>query len=435
MYAIVDCNSFYCSCERVFRPDLKERGIVVLSNNDGCVISRTEEAKKAGIGMAVPYYQCREQLEKAGITVFSSNYYLYGDMSRRVMDTLRVIANDSNEDRVEVYSVDEAFIELSHIPPENLNDYAIHLKNTVEQWTGVRVSVGVGPSRVLSKMANRLAKKRPGITNGVLVLQSDQQIREALEETEVSDIWGIGYRYAVKLRDEFGIRSAWQLKHIPLEWARKNLGGVVGVRLIKELCGETMREKKDPLEKKKMIATTRMFGAPVYTLEPLREAIATYTARAAEKLRRQYSAASSLDVFVVTNGSKGKPYQYQPGTDHRYFNLPRPSSVTHELIAHAMPLVTSLYREGVKYLKAGVILGGIVPDNSVQADLFSAEQQKNKTALMDVMDNLNFSMRGDVIRYGATGTTRHWTMRQDKRSPRYTTRWEELFEVGKGKVD
>jgi DNA polymerase V len=186
---------------------------------------------------------------------------------------------------------------------------------------------------------------------------------------------------------------------------------------------------KDPLEKKKMIATTRMFGARVQTLQPLKEAVATYTARAAEKLRRQHSAASSIDIFVVTNGSDGQLYGYQPKTDHRYFNLPSPSSVTHELIGYAMPLVDELFREGVKYLKAGVILGGIVPEDSVQTNLFSETSAKKTNKLMEVMDNVNFSMRGDKLRYGATGLARHWRMRQDLRSNRYTTRWEELFEV------
>ncbi len=429
MYAIVDCNSFYCTCERLFRPDLWQKPVVVLSNNDGCIISRTDEARKVGVGMAVPYYQCREIMEKNEVAVFSSNYNLYGELSRRVMETLSILVNDSSCNRVEVYSVDEAFINLDHLPPSSVAAFAKTLKDTVEQWTGIRVSVGVAPTKVLSKVANRLSKKNKDSTNGVMVLDTDEKIREALESTDVGDIWGVGGRYGKKLRDQFGIVNAYQLKHVPVEWARKELGGVVGVRLIRELSGDPCIDMKDPLEKKKMIATTRMFGKAVYTLQPLKEAVATFVSRAAEKLRRQNSAAGTIDVFVVTNGSGDEKYSYNPKSDHRYFILPMASSQTDRLIAYAMPLIEKLFRPGMKYLKAGVILGGIVPEAEVQGNLFTDTKTPPAKGLMEVLDNLNFSMRGDVVRFGATGLTRNWKMRQELRSQRYTTRWEELFVV------
>lgn len=431
MNGIVDCNSFYCSCERLFRPDLWERPVVVLSNNDGCIVSRTDEAKSLGVDMAVPYYQCREVMERHGVSVFSSNYHLYGDMSMRVMDTLRFLMDDEDggHERVEVYSVDEAFLDLRHIPAEQLHEFSLRLRTVVEEWTGIRVSVGVASTKLLSKVANKLAKKEKIKTNCVMVLDTEDAVFEALQRTEVGDLWGIGRRYAVKLRDYYGIQNAWQLRQMPEEWARKNLGGVVGVRLIKELRGEPCIEMKDPLEQKKMIATTRMFGTPVYDLQPLKEAVATYTARAAEKLRRQCSAAGSVDVFVVTSGDASGPYEYDPHSDHRYSILPNPSSVTHELMRYVLPLVEQLYRPGMKYLKAGVILGRLVPEGAIQGNLFVPAPENRNGALMDAIDNLNFSMRDDVVKYLASGLTRNWKMRQELRSRRFTTRWGELHEV------
>jgi DNA polymerase V len=429
MKAIVDCNSFYCSCERLFRPDLRDKPVVVLSNNDGCIISRTDEAKALGVDMAVPYYQCREVMQRHRVEVFSSNYHLYGDLSMRVMDTLRALVGEPYAGLVEVYSVDEAFIDLAHLPAGQLLDFSLMARETVEQWTGIRVSVGVAPTKLLSKVANKLAKKDKQKTNCVLLLDTEEKIQEALERMPVGELWGVGSRYGTRLRDYFGIQTGWQLRQMPEEWARKNLGGVVGVRLIRELRGQPSIGMKDPLEKKDMIATTRMFGRPVFDLQPLKEAVATFTARAAEKLRRQASAASSVDVFVVTNGHNGSLYEYNPLTDHRFVELPRATALTHELIHQAMPLVEQLYRPGLKYLKAGVILGGIVPDNAIQGSLFQPKADNRHRALMDAVDNLNFSMRDDVVKYLASGLTRNWKMRQELRSKRYTTRWEELYEV------
>jgi len=431
MMGIVDCNSFYCSCERLFRPDLGLRPVVVLSNNDGCIIARTDEAKALGVDMGVPFYQCRDILRTHGVSVFSSNYHLYGDMSMRVMDTLRYLMDDADggHERVEVYSVDEAFLDMRHIPSDQLASFGLHLRSVVEEWTGIRVSVGVAPTKLLSKVANKLAKKDKRATNCVLILDTEESIRSALERTEVGDLWGIGRRYAVRLRDHYGIRTAWQLRQMPEEWARRQLGGVVGVRLIRELRGQSCIALKDPLEKKQMIATTRMFGAPVFEAAPLREAVATYTARAAEKLRRQHSAATSLDIFVVTSGNSSGSYVYEPRSDHRYALLPRPTSVTHELLAHALPLVEQLYRPGMKYLKAGVVLGGLVPDDAIQGNLFMPSEPSRGGKLMGVIDNLNASMRDDVIKYAASGMSRNWKMRQELRSRRFTTRWAEIYEV------
>jgi DNA polymerase V len=425
MIAIVDCNSFYCSCERLFRPDLDNKPVVVLSNNDGCIISRTDEAKKIGVGMAAPYYQNKEIIEKNKVAVFSSNYNLYGDLSMRVMDTLRYLVG---EQQVEVYSVDEAFLKLDMIADNSMHQVCQQIKDTVELWTGIKVSVGAGPSKVLSKVANKLSKKNKKESQGVMVLQSVHEIKDALERTRIDDIWGVGRQYAIKLHN-LGIDDGWQLRNMPEEWARKNMGGVVGTRLIRELRGIPCIPMKDPLETKKMIATTRMFGTPVFTLNEIKEAVATYVSRAAEKLRRQYSAANSLQVFVVTNGYRKDKYEYNPQSRYQYTNFPNATSDTAELIRFALPLAEKLYEPGLKYLKAGVILGGIVPDNSIQANLFVNQSQHQKRFLMEAVDNINFSNRDDIIKYAASGLKRNWKMRQELRSKRFTTRWDELYEI------
>jgi len=420
--AIVDCNSFYAACERLFKPSLHGKPVVVLSNNDGCIVSRTDEAKALGIQMAGPYYQHKKEIEKNNVAVFSSNYHLYGDISWRVMETLRILSP-----HVEVYSVDESFLDLTGIDENKLYEYSLFLKHTTELWTGIPVSIGVAPSKVLSKVANRLAKKNKTGTRGVMILQTPEQQMEALQKTPVEDVWGVGGAGSKKLR-LFNINTAWDLRNMSEEWARKNLGGVVGVRLIKELRGEPCIEMKDPLETKKMIATTRMFGKPVYEVRELREAVATYITRAAEKLRRQGSAAKSITVFVVTN-DYSSAYEYKPATGSLYTILPFATSLTNLLIEHAMPLVDNLYRRGSKYLKAGVILGGIVPDNAVQFNLFEPPPGANEKILMKMIDNINFSMRNDVLKFASSGTKRDWKMRQELRSKRFTTRWDELYKV------
>jgi len=426
MKAIVDCDSFYCSCERVFKPDLWYKPVVVLSNNDGCIVSRTDEAKRLGIGMAAPYYQHKDLIEKNDVAVFSSNYNLYGDLSMRVMDTLRHLLGENN---VEVYSVDEAFIDLGDSSREQLAEQAKGIKQTIEQWTGINVSIGVAPTKVLAKVANRLSKKDKQNTECIMVLNTQEEIIQALKKTAVEDIWGVGYRSATKLKQLWSIYDGLQLRNMSEEWAKANLGGVVGVRLIKELKGQQSIEMKDPLRQKKMIATTRMFGKPVLDLNDLKEAVATYTSRAAEKLRRQSCAAKLIDVFVVSNDYPGNQYEYNPQTKHNHIKLLQPTSHTNELIKNAVPLVVELYNAGSKYLKAGVMLGELVPDESIQGNMFKSERVNHQRILMEAMDNINFSMRDDAVKYVASGLKRNWKMRQEMRSGRYTTRWEELFEV------
>ena len=422
MKAIVDCNSFYAACERLFKPSLHGKPVVVLSNNDGCIVSRSDEAKALGIQMAGPYYQHKAVIEENGVAVFSSNYHLYGDLSWRVMETLRILSP-----QVEVYSVDESFLDLTGIDETKLYEYSLFLKHTTELWTGIPVSIGVAPTKVLSKVANRLAKKDKQGTKGVMILQTPEQQMEALERTAVEDVWGVGSAGSKKLR-MFNINTAWDLRNMSEAWASKNLGGVVGARLIKELRGEPCIGMKNPLETKKMIATTRMFGKPVYDIQELKEAVATYTSRAAEKLRRQNCAAGTISVFVVTN-NQGPSYEYKPASSSAYVILRYATSLTNILIAYATPLLDKLYRQGSKYLKAGVILGNIVPDDAVQYNIFKEPPPYDGRKLMRMIDNVNFGMRNDMIKFASSGSTRDWKMRQELRSKRFTTRWEELFEV------
>ncbi|KIC94700.1 Y-family DNA polymerase [Flavihumibacter solisilvae] len=417
MYALVDCNSFYCSCERLFRPDLESRPVVVLSNNDGCVIARSDEAKQIGVPMGAPFFQYRDLIESNQVAVFSSNYNLYGDLSMRVMDTLRGMVGESN---VEVYSVDEAFLDMG----QNFDGkIAGSLKERVEQWTGIKVSVGAAPTKVLCKVANRLAKKHKEATGCSLVLRDEADIRQALEETEVGDLWGIGYRYAEKLR-QLGITTGWKLACMPGEWVRKNLGGVTGLRIHRELHGEACIPFKDPLENKKMISTTRMFGKPVTLKNEIREAVATYTARAAEKLRRQQGAAGSVEVFLVAES--GGKFSYHPVKSALSARLPKATMLTHELSRYTLALADALFESGPRYLKAGVILSDLVPDERVQGNLFTAKSREGDRYLMEALDNINFSQRDEKVKFGASGLTKAWKMRQDCKSKRHTTRWKEL---------
>ncbi|MDI9363790.1 MAG: Y-family DNA polymerase [Flavobacterium sp.] len=425
MKAIIDCNSFYCSCERLFRPDLEHKPVVVLSNNDGCIISRSDEAKDFGVEMAGPYFKAKPLIEAHGVVTFSSNYNLYGNLSWRVMETIRMLIGAAN---VEVYSVDEAFLNLDKIPKQKLHETVRTIKDTVEMWTGIKVSIGVAPTKVLSKVANRLAKKNKEATNCILILDTPRKIEQALQRTEVEDIWGVGNQYAQKLR-HMQIVTAWQLSLKNIEWAHKHLGGVVGVRLVRELKGIESIVMEAELVNKKMIATTRMFGKPVKDIASIKEAVATYTSRAAEKLRRQHSAANIISVFVVPKEPSSTGHFRHGPSISAYTTLDNATSITNQLIKPALQLVDSLFEEGRLYKKAGVTLSGIVPDSSIQGNLFVPEATNKSRMLMNTMDNMNFAMRDDIIKFASSGTTRNWKMQKNFHSPRYTTRWDELYEI------
>lgn len=425
MFAIVDCNSFYCSCERVFEPKLHNAPVVVLSNNDGCIIARTDEVKELGIAMGAPFFQEKKRIEEAGVAVFSSNYNLYGDMSRRVM---QILQDEVGVEHVEVYSVDEAFLHLHHIPLNMQEEFLASLRNKIGMWTGIQVSIGAAPTKVLSKVANRLAKKHKKATKCLLILSSPSAIQEALAKTAVEDIWGIGRRYAEKLHN-WGITTAAQLEKMPIPWASKHLGGVVGERLLRELKGEACIPLQEPRTDKQMIATTRMFGHTVTELKDLEEAVATYTARAVEKLRRQHAVAGGISVFVIEKAppTEGK---FRHGPSRSSFHLmPVATAATNLLIKPALNMVRKLYKPGHSYKKAGVVLSHIVPETHVQTNLFGQPAGKENKKLMEIIDNINFSQRNDILQFATTGTSRNWKMQRGYKSRHYTTRWDELKEV------
>ena len=424
MQAIVDCNSFYCACERLFQPQLQHAPVVVLSNNDGCIVSRSDEAKQLGINMAIPYFQAKDLIEKNKVHAFSSNYHLYGDLSWRVMETMRQLAPPGC---VEVYSVDEAFINLDHIASDQLQAYCILLKKKIETWTGISVSIGVGPNKVLSKVANRLAKKSKLLTGCVVILNDTKKIQAALQSTPIDDIWGIGYSYSEKLKT-YGIHTAYALSIKDLSWGKRFLGGVPGMKLIRELKGMHSHDMQTPRTSKKMIATTRMFGRTVSEWQEIEEALATYATRTAEKLRRQHSAAYGVSVFLL----KKTPPQTDISHYHHgrqvsgYVKLDNPSNLTPDIIKAVVALGKSLYEQGELYKKAGVILSDFVPDNALQTNLFVAPRDQNRKKLMNVIDNMNAAFRDDILKFATSGTQKNWKMRSERRSKRYTTRWDEL---------
>jgi DNA polymerase V len=367
-------------------------------------------------------------------------------MSWRVMQTLRVLAGDRA--KVEVYSVDEAFVDLADVPADELNDYTRRLRETVEQWTGISVSIGVAPTKTLAKMANRIAKKNKMESGCVTVLATPDDRRSALQATRVDSLWGVGWSYASKLIN-LGITSAWELSRMPEEWAHSNLGGVTGVRLVRELNGLPAIFMDEELTDKRMIATTRMFGRPVTSLTEIREAVATYISRAAEKLRRQHSAAGVVSVFIVPKDQPASASAKAPGpqsnptawesptswgrghgaTVSSYTLLPNPTSLTNELIKAAVGLADRIFENGKAYKKAGVMLSGLVPDDSIQGNLFVPQAANQHRFLMHAIDNINFSMRDDSAKFGASGLTKDWKMRQELRSKRHSTRWDELRTV------
>lgn len=415
MFGLIDCNNFYVSCERLFRPDLANRPVVVLSNNDGCIIARSNEAKTLGIGMGTPYFKQEAIIRKHAVTVFSSNYPLYGDISQRVMDVLMRL-----EPEVEVYSIDEAFVRL---PPGRRCDrenWARLLTAAVQRHTGIPVSVGLGPTKTLAKIANRFAKKDPSAA-GIFVMPAQQSLDCLLATVTVDDIWGIGHRYAARLQ-KHSVHTALQLKNCADAWIRKQLT-VTGLRTAMELRGIPCISLEKAVPARKSICTSRSFGQPVHSLGDLQEAVATYATQAACKLRRSGLRTTVVDVFIRTNGFKKDEPQY---CNRRTFTLPAPSCHTATLIKAALASLKAIYRTGYRYQKAGVLLYGLVPEDCEQLHLFHAPTPRDDTALMQAVDEINRRWGRDTIQSAAAGLAREWHSRQMKKSPAYTTRWSEL---------
>jgi DNA polymerase V len=418
IFALIDCNNFYASCERIFNPALEKKPVVVLSNNDGCIISRSNEAKAIGIPMGAPLFEMQTVIKKHDVKVLSSNYALYGDMSQRVMTTLMEFSPD-----IEIYSIDEAFLSLNGFEHKDLTAYARVIRETVKQRTGIPVSIGIGSTKTLAKVANKTSKKNLALQN-VFDLVNYPSIDHILEKMPVENVWGIG-RSLSKMLNRNGIMNALQLKNLPDTWIKKNMT-VVGHRLVWELRGISCLPLDMVVPPKKGIMCSRSFGKPVTKLEGLKEALSTYTTRAAEKLRLQDSLAGLIMVYVTTNPFNDTPYYSNAVT----YSLPFPSANTAVLIRHAHQILEKIYKEGYSYKKTGVFLSGIVPDDQVQRDLFAAEpdlvREKN---LFRAVDSINYEFGSDTIQYASSGMVKPWRMKQAYRSPRFTTRWGEILTV------
>jgi len=418
MYALVDCNNFYASCERVFDPRLEQRPIVVLSNNDGCVIARSNEAKALGIAMGEPAFQKEKVYAKHNVAIFSSNFALYGDMSQRVMRTLA-----QHSAAMEIYSIDEAFLECGGLTADGLDRFGSQLRKTVKQWTGIPVSIGVAPTKTLAKVANHIAKRLPD-NSGVCVLNKEETIEYCLKKLPVEKLWGVGRKYALFLRS-WGINTAWDLRRMPEGWVKDNMT-VVGLRLQKELKGEPCIPLENQPQKKKEICTSRSFGTMVTELDELQQAVSMYATRCAEKLRTQNSCTNLVEVFLHTNPFRPDLPQYK---NVRFVRLPVASNSTLSIVQAALRGLRSIYRAGYQYKKAGVIVSGLVPSNTIQYNLFHSTDEDRHMRLMNAMDTVNDREGRDILRVAEQGFDRRWTLRQERLSPCYTTRWADFMTI------
>jgi DNA polymerase V len=416
--ALVDCNNFYVSCERVFQPELRGKPVVVLSNNDGCVIARSNEAKALGIAMGVPWHLHREHFAAASIIVRSSNYTLYGDMSSRVMSVLSRFTPD-----LEIYSIDEAFLCMGGFGAR-LESHARALRAAVFQWTGIPVSVGIAPTKTLAKVANHAAKTNQKHGGAVLLL--DEAIQDAeLASIELTDLWGVADRLAARLR-AIGINTPLELKRGDPRLLRERLG-VVTARLALELRGVCCLDLERDIPDRKSIMASRSFGRPVTALAELREAVASFTSRAAEKLRRQHLATASLMVFIETN-------RFKPGDAQHYavrpMRLPVATSDSAKLIGAALAGLAAIWRDGYRYKKAGVVLLDLHPSAAVQEGLFEKRDDARRVTLMRTVDRLNIRFGRDTVCFAAGGhRQRPWKLRREFLSPCYTTAWDGLLQV------
>lgn len=409
----MDCNNFYASCERVFNPALNGKPIVVLSNNDGCVIARSNEAKALGIKMGVPAYQIKDLVNSHGVAVFSSNYTLYGDMSGRVMSILAGLAPE-----LEVYSIDEAFINFDGI--QDVQSLGTKIVNKVTCGTGIPVSLGIAPTKTLAKVANKFAKKYPAY-NRLCIIDTEEKRIKALQLTDINDVWGIGRRQASKLENQ-GVKTAYDFTQLSGTWVRKYMT-VVGERTWKELRGLSCIDMESAPSAKKQICTSRSFGKMVEDIETMSEAIATHASTCAKKLRKQKSYAASLMVFIHTNNFREDLPQYWKNT---VITLPVPTNDTLEIVHYALEGLRNIFMQGYQYKKAGVIITEIV--TSAQMGLFDTVDRDKRERLMRAIDKVNGEHR-QLIKLAVQGTGREWKLKQEQLSQRYTTDMNEILTI------
>lgn len=416
MIALIDCNNFYVSCERVFQPQLIGKPVVVLSNNDGCAIARSEEAKAIGVKMGTPIHMIQQLVKEHNIQIRSSNYTLYGDMSNRVMNIIKSFAP-----RVEVYSIDEIFVDFSEFKYENLEDLGKRIKQTVEQFTSIPVSVGIAPTKTLAKMANRYAKKTKREI-GVHLANTPELIQQMLQFTEVGNIWGVGHQYA-KLLLQNNIQTAADFIQAPEEWIRKNMA-VVGQRTMNELKGLPCLKWEEKPPAKKNICTSRSFGKIITNKREIQQALGAHTATCAARLRTGKICARRIHVFIQTN-----PFRKD---DEQYFaditiNLIVATNSSHELIRYSMKALERIFQSGYNYHKAGVMVLDLLPTNQIQLGIFDTRDREKEASLMKALDTTNKSFGRDVVRYGVQGYNKAWKLRAEYLSKCYTTRFDQLM--------
>jgi DNA polymerase V len=421
MYAIVDCNNFYASCERVFQPKFVGKPIVILSNNDGCIIARSEEVKALKIPMGEPEFKVRPLLEQHNVKVFSSNYALYGDLSGRVMNILKQFSPN-----VEVYSIDEAFMNFDGMNITNYHEYGLQMKCRVMKWLSLPVSIGFAPTKALSKMANKIAKKFSEPTNGVYVIDTDEKRIKALKWTKIQDVWGIGFRLSKKLISK-NVLTAFDFIQPENEgWIKKEMG-VVGLRLKNELEGKSVLELEEPVSQKKSIAITRSFEKKITSFEELKERISTFGTVCAEKLRLQNSSCYTVIVMLVKD-----KYKMKPEGKRYYYNaietIPFASNSNMTISNLSIKLLKQLYEPNQLYQKAGVIVTQIIPSDQKQFHLFEEENPKHQK-LMEVIDAMHKKVGDRKIRLGNQDLKRTWKMRQNYLSKNFTTNINDIFEV------
>ena len=418
MYALVDCNNFYVSCERVFQPQLNGKPVVVLSNNDGCIISRSNEAKALGIPMGAPEFQVRDLIKQHDIRVFSSNYALYGDLSHRVMKIL-----ENYSPNVEVYSIDEAFLNFSGMTILDLNVYGAEIQHRILKWLSIPIGIGFAPTKALSKVANKIAKKFPERTNGVYVIDTEEKRIKALKWTKIEDVWGIGFRLTKKMQAR-NIKTAYDFT-LPYNEAfiRKEMG-VVGMRLKYELEGKSVLEMEEP-KAKKNIAVTRSFEKDITDFNELKERVVTFASVCSEKLRKQNSCCNVVTLYLRKDpfNANGEKYSF-----YRMQTLSFPSNTSFSISQTAIMMLKDLYQEGTAYKKAGVIVSEIVPSSQRQFKLFDEENPKYQK-LMEVMDAVQAKTGERKLRLASQDLKRTWKMKQNHLSNRYTTNFNELLEV------
>lgn len=429
IFALVDCNNFYASCEKLFRPDLKDRPLIVLSNNDGCVVARSKEAKALGIKTGVPVFKLRHEIRQHNIALFSSNYALYSDLSSRVMRTLEGLAQ-----RVEIYSIDEAFLDLTGNQSLISNTaFGQQVRQVIGDWTGITVCVGIAPTKTLAKLANHAAKQYPA-TQGVVDLSDPLRQRQLMALLPVDKVWGIGRRLALRLQS-MGINSALDLAKANPKNIREQFSVVVE-RTVRELNGESCISLEEAPPTKKQIVCSRSFGSRVTTVQEMREAICQHSARAAEKLRKEKRYAKRISVFIRTSPFNAHQSQYSNSATGE---LSVPSDDSRDLINQAMRLLNSLWRDGYQYAKAGVMLSDLYAPGVYQPSLFDQgsqrqppnqerqESQKSQ-ALMSALDKINQGGKSKVF-FAGQGVKTGWIMKREYLSPAYTTNWDDILKV------